>query len=413
MRSIRPEPGAWRRAFVPIVVLVAALFALLPAAALAADPISWSVTESKYGATPGADPATAFASVSPLLPGVGMTAGANKAYGMGIWQAAQDVYVFGFANGPITPPIPPNPPTPPTMAQTDLAGKDIGVGTRLELKFTKTAGQRIDYFAVVCDTDARVTVEPEAGKTLTEASYFIVKATIVNPVKSASGEVLGGAFGFIANLSAASDQDYMGSVFATTMHWDDIKPPTITSAGVAGLNAHGFNGVTATFDGMFPLEQLTKMGITDPTNVQGYIDATQILPASTTATFAGLGAGSGSNWNSGWYKYRVTNSMWSLHNVLYGSATAATKPAKPMPKSPKGVVTTTKPTFKWAKSAGATKYEVAVYKGTKKLTSKTGLKGTSWKCGKALPKRVWLSWKVRAANAAGTSAWASVKIKVK
>ena len=315
MKSIRPEPGAWRRAFVPIVVLVAALFALLPAAALAADPISWSVTESKYGATPGLAPDTAFQAVPGPFAGIGMTAGAPKAYGMGIWQAAQSIYMFGFTNTKQVS-------APPTMPQTDLAGKDIDTGTQLELKFTKTAGQRIDYFAVVCDTDARVTVEPEAGKTLTNASYFIVKATIVRPVKSASGQPDGGAFGLIANLSPAAAEDYMGAVFATTMHWVDVKPPTITSAGVAGLNADGFNGVTATFDGIFPPELLTKMGITDPANVLGYIDATQILPASTAATFEYKGTGA--DWNSGWYKYRLTNSMWSTHNVLYGRAVVFT-----------------------------------------------------------------------------------------
>jgi hypothetical protein len=410
VRSIRRKAGARHRAFVPIFALAAALLALLPATALAADPITWSVTESRYGPVPGVDPVIAFANVPAPFPGIGMTVGPNTAYGMGIWQAIQSVYVFGFANGPITPPVPPNPPTPPTPAQTNLAGKDIDVGTRLELKFTKTAGQKIAFVAIVCDPTARLVVEPEAGKSLTEAAYFDVKATIVRPVKSATADLSGGAFGFIADLSPDPARDYMGATFATNMHWNDIAPPTMTGTGMAGLNAAGFNGVSATFDGIFPPELLTKMGIADPANVQGFIDVTRILPGSTVATFAPMGAGDGSLWAGGWYKYRVTNSQWSTHNVMYGRAV---KPAKPVAKSPKGVIKTAKPTFKWSKVSGASKYEIAVYKGAKKLFGKAGLTGTSLKCSKALPKGVWLTWKVRAKNAAGASGWASAKFKVK
>jgi hypothetical protein len=400
------RPSVWQagRLSVFALLLLAALLTLLPGMALAVDPVTWSVTESKYGAAPGSAPDTAFQVVPAPFPNIGMTAGANKAYGMGIWQDAQSVYVFGLTNTPVMTGA------APTMAETDLAGKDIGAGTLLELKFAKTADQRINYFAFTCDTEARITVEPEAGKTLTEASYFVVKATIVRPVKSASGELAGGAFGFMANLSSAADQDYLGAVFATNMHWDDVKPPTISSSGMAGLNAAGFNGVSATFDGVFPSDLLTKMGITDPANVQGYIDASRILPTSTAAAFAYKGIGDGSLWNAGWYKYRITNSAWSTHNILYGRAV---KPAKPVAKSPKGTIATAKPTFRWSKAAGATKYEIRVYKGTKKLFGKAGLPVTSLKCSKALPRGVSLTWKVRAGNSAGWSGWASLKFKVR
>jgi hypothetical protein len=391
------------------LVLATACLALLPASALAADPITWSVTESKYGATPGTAPGTAFANVPAPFPGIGMTVGPSPAYGMGIWVEAQSIYSFGFANQPVIP-VPPNPPTPPTPAQTDLAGRDIDTGTLVELKFTKAAGQKVAFVAVVCDPGALCVVEPEPGKSLTDATYFVVRATIVHPVHSANAHLTGGAFGFIADLSGDPARDYLGATFATNMHWQDVKPPTVSSTGMAGLNASGVNGVAATFDGIFPAGLLTKMGITDPANVQGYIDAARILPGAATATFEYKGVGDGSLWASGWHKYRITNSAWSAHNILYGKTA---KPAKPVPRSPKGVIATARPTFRWAKSAGAAKYDVVVYKGTKKLTGKTGLTGVSWKCARALPKGKWLVWKVRATNTAGVSGWASVKIKVR
>jgi len=399
-----PGHGTTRWAAVPVLLLlVAAVLALLPAAALAADPISWSVAESRYGATPTSPAANTAFETTPVV-GVGMTAGANKAYGMGIWQEAQRIYVFGFVNAQ------PTTMSPPTMAQTDLAGKDIDAGTRLKLKFTKSAGQRIDYFAVVCDPDAEITVEPEPGKTLTEASYFIVKASIVKPVRSASGATTGGAFGFVADCSSVmSVDDYLGSVFATNMHWVDIDPPSVSMGTMAGIRANGAAGVSATFDGVFPPEMLTKMGIGDPADVQGYIDVTKILTTSTTATFAYKGVGDGTLWTTGWHKYRITSAQWSAHNILYGRAT---KPLKPIARSPKGLITSLRPTFKWRAVTGATSFQLRVYKGSKLLCGKTGIKVTSVKSLKKLPRGVQLTWKVRAKNSAGASAWTATKFKV-
>ena len=62
-------------------------------------------------------------------------------------------------------------------------------------------------------------------------------------------------------------------------------------------------------------------------------------------------------------------------------------PGKPIAKSPKGTVTTTRPTFKWSKVSGATRYELRVYQGRKQLLEKTGLgkNRRSWKSSMALP----------------------------
>ena len=88
-------------------------------------------------------------------------------------------------------------------------------------------------------------------------------------------------------------------------------------------------------------------------------------------------------------------------------------PGKPIARSPRGTITTTKPTFKWSKVAGATRYELRVYKGGKLLLKKAGLKKLSWKSSKALPLNVSLKWKVRAGNALGAGAWSkSFRFKI-
>ena len=91
--------------------------------------------------------------------------------------------------------------------------------------------------------------------------------------------------------------------------------------------------------------------------------------------------------------------------LLAGTALAAAKPGRPTAKAPTGSIATTKPTFNWSKAKGASKYELRVYQGSALLLKKTGLKKTSHEAVKALPTNVTLTWKVRAANAAGAGAW--------
>ena len=48
-----------------------------------------------------------------------------------------------------------------------------------------------------------------------------------------------------------------------------------------------------------------------------------------------------------------------------------------------------------------------IYKGSRLLKKQTAVGTTSWKCTKRLPHQAWLTWKVRARNVAGHSAWSA------
>jgi hypothetical protein len=78
----------------------------------------------------------------------------------------------------------------------------------------------------------------------------------------------------------------------------------------------------------------------------------------------------------------------------------------PTAKAPTGAIATAKPTFKWSKVSGATKYQVRVYDAVtlKLVLKKAGLTTLSWKSTTALPKNVALIWGVRASNAGGIGA---------
>jgi len=95
-------------------------------------------------------------------------------------------------------------------------------------------------------------------------------------------------------------------------------------------------------------------------------------------------------------------------NTNQGSAYVfGIKPGKPTAKSPKGLISSRTPTFKWTAAAGAATYEVRIYKGSTLLKKKTGITKLSWKCTRRLPHGVWLTWKVRAHNAAGAGPWSA------
>ena len=268
--------------------------------------------------------------------------------------------------------------------------------------FQKTAGQRVDSVALLADPDSLVSVEPADPAALTAATQFTVRATVTDPVQSASGNV-GAAFGLCVDCSSLPARDFQSSLFVTDMHWLDIDPPSYSATGLAGLSAHGNNGTEATFDGIFAPAFLTAMGFTDFTQVQGYVDVTAVT-GWTGAALTVPGVGDGSLWAAGSWKYRITNSTWCTHNIMFGRLTS---PAKAAGISPKGTVSTTRPTFKWKKTSLAGKYEVRVYKGAKLLLKKTGATQLSWKASKALPKNVWLTWKVRAANSAGSGSFST------
>lgn len=287
------------------------------------------------------------------------------------------------------------------MPETELAGTALPAGTSVVLKFNKAAGQRINFIAILGDPDLGVSLSP-TGTALTAATSFTVTARVAAPVASADGDVQA-AMGLLVDCSASAARNYQGSLFLTDMHWLDVAPPSISAATMAGLNANGRNGVLATFDGLFTRDFLASMGITDPATVSGYIDTTKILPGSTTATFAVKGLGNGTLWPADYFKYRVTNSGWSAHDILYGRTVA--RPGKTTAKSPKGTIATRKPRFRWKKVTGATSYEVRVYRGKKLLFKRAGVKATSWKCTRKLPRKMALKWRVRAKNSTGAGAW--------
>jgi hypothetical protein len=380
------------------LVLLALLLAPAAQAAPAPSPIHWQPTSSTYGVGE-----TAFLAAPPPMLGVGMTqpdAVLPVVYGAGFWDATSQVFAMGFVNTMPSGGM-------PYMPDTDITFSALSYHTPVKLVFYKDTGLRIDSVAILGDPDSLVSIEPSDPATLTAATEFTVRATVTDPVESDSGNV-GAAFGLVVDCSPA--RDFQNSLFVTNMHWLDIDPPTFSASGLAGLSANGSAGVSATFDGIFSPAFLTAMGIADPTQVQGYVDISAVTGLSS-ATFTQLGAGNGSLWPSGWYKYRLTNSAWSRHNILYG---VLAKPAKAVGTSPKGTVTTTRPTFKWRKLATAKSYEVRVYKGSRLLLKKTGATTLSWKASKALPRGVYLTWKVRGVNSAGVGTFSTaLKFKVR
>ena len=104
-------------------------------------------------------------------------------------------------------------------------------------------------------------------------------------------------------------------------------------------------------------------------------------------------------------------------NVSQGSAyvfTLRSAPGRPAAKSPRGRITSRNPTLRWAAAARAATYEVRIWKGAKLLAKKVGVAKTSWKCTDRLPRRAYLTWKVRAMNEVGTGAWSSgVRFRVR
>ncbi len=353
------------------------LLTLLPApAALArvvAGPVTWLPADSTYGVAE-----TPFVTVPMAPAGIGATSLASgAAFGAGFWDDSSEVYVMGFLNSmPLSASM-------PGIAETELGPTPLVAGVPLELVFQKAAGQHIDSVAILGDPDSLVSIDPADPATLTAATEFTVRATVTDPVQSASGDV-NAAFGLGVDCSSLAARDFQNSLFVTNMHWLDIDPPTFSSTGLAGLSAHGHYGTEATFDGIFAPAFLTAMGFTDFSQVQGYVDLTAVT-GWTGAALTVPGVGDGSLWPAGSWKYRITNSNWCTHNILFGRLTS---PAKASGVSPKGTISTTRPTFKWRKTSRAARYEVRVYKGSRLLLKKTGATALSWRAGKALPKGV-------------------------
>ena len=92
----------------------------------------------------------------------------------------------------------------------------------------------------------------------------------------------------------------------------------------------------------------------------------------------------------------------------------ASMPGKPTGVSPKALVASRTPLFRWRAAVGGSTYEVRVYRGSKLVKAKTGVTATSWKCPTRLPRQVWLTWKARAGNVTGVGPWsAGLRFKVR
>lgn len=150
-------------------------------------------------------------------------------------------------------------------SQYNLSGA-MAAGTSITLAFTGLTA-RPDYIAYT-------------GGSLTSYSYNSTSGTLtlttslVNPVASASdatSNTLLSAFGLM--IVTGSSRNFNGTVFQTGMFWDDVDPLANYSGTnyVAGVNANGINGQTASFYAYLPTAFLQANGITEPDDAQAIV----------------------------------------------------------------------------------------------------------------------------------------------
>lgn len=223
-------------------------------------------------------------------------------------------YVFGFANT-----------TPGATATYDLSSTDLSAGTSLDLVFTGLSAAP-NYIAMT-------------GGSLTAYSYnsgtLSLTTSTVNPVASASdttGNTLGSAFGLILDYGGSTDLS--GTVFQTDMYWGDVSAMDNGYSGdtpIAGINADGQNGTSATFIAHLTVAFLQANGINSPNDCIALVQKSgssynitimRELHASAN-TFGDVGYtyegastfdldGSG---NDDYVKATYSNSVWSAGNI--------------------------------------------------------------------------------------------------
>jgi hypothetical protein len=189
---------------------------------------------------------------------------------------------------------------------------------------------------------------------------------------------------------AAADGDFFGTSVA-------ISADTVV---VGAERANGEQGSAYVFTrsgtAWSQQKKLTAAVSTDPQKCFGGSVALSGETAVVGAEYEDIGV----NFNQG-----------SAYVFLFSDLAA---PGKPVAKSPKGLISSRTPTFRWAASARAATYEVRIYRGSKLIRKKTGIAKTSWRCTNPLPRKVWLTWKVRARNVAGLGLWsARLRFKVR
>ncbi len=295
--------------------------AVLSLPALTFADISWLPAESSYGE------GKSFVDVSSMVPfpipgmgGIGTTSEDPKAYGMGLNNQGGFTggFVFGFVGT--------MPTGKPTFAQTELSGTALTAGTKVVLVFSKTTTDRINYMALTSNPATSGSNQILKYEVISDTKFRIT-ATIVDPIKSASGD-LGAAFGLYIDFQNNSSLDFDGTVFVTDMHYYDISAPTEFPSGLAGLSAGGFNGVAAQFFAFMPINFVTSMGL-DPNNtgllqqeLQGYIDNTQVAQGKfeNKGPDSSLGFAFNDSENPGntVVVMSITNDVWSKHNIQFG-----------------------------------------------------------------------------------------------
>lgn len=258
----------------------------------------------------------------------GMT---NTGIYFGTAQPDANTFAFGLASSN----------APATAASYDISSA-IAANTSLTLTFTGL-GSMPKYIAYT-------------GGALTGYSYnagtLTLTASTVNPVASASdstGNAIGSAFGLL--IITGGSYNFNGTVFRTDMFWEDIDP-LASYAGttyVAGLNASGQNGATASFYAYLPLGFITGSSITQPDDAQARVQkaagtAIQLSnltldfyqnanPAfagqATTWNYAGASSFNfdGTAGNDDYVLATYTNSSWSDGNIGIALASSVPEPS--------------------------------------------------------------------------------------
>ena len=167
----------------------------------------------------------------------------------GTAQPDANTFVFGLVNT-----------STPTGATSQYnVSSAMPAGTMISLAFTGIT-TRPDYIAYTGGALTAYNYNAGAG-TLT------LTTNLVNPVASASdptSTTLLSTFGLM--IVSGSAHNFGGTVFQTGMFWEDVAPlASYTGTNyLAGVNASGINGQTASFYAYLPLSYLQANGIDQP-----------------------------------------------------------------------------------------------------------------------------------------------------
>ena len=304
-----------------------------------------------------------------------------------------------------------------------------GAAWAQQAELRASAGDAGDQFgvAVAVDGDTAVVGADQAGASLKGAAYVFTRSSgawTERKTLFASDGGPGDQFGFAVALSGgtalvgaqASDQGAsdQGAVYVFTGDggsWSQQAKLTVAGSRYFG-SAVALSGDTAVVGAAWDDGGGTDRGAA---HVYRRSSSSWIKQARLTAA----DGRANDQFGRSVAVYGDTALVGAPHEWLEGHAYVFTdlllaKPATPQPRSPKGLISSRTPTLKWGAAARAATYEVRVLRGTRVVAKKAGARATSWKCSTRLPRKVALTWQVRAANAAGASAWsAKMSFKVR